>query len=298
MKKLLLIINNKTRTQNEKQTYKLVKHFSKNGYATTVYPIDEELDHLNLTTYLRSETYDLIVALGGDGTLNRTINTLLNENYHCPVGYIPAGTTNDFAKNLNLDDDVDRAMTIITTGKRVSFDIGRFNDRYFNYVACFGAFADVSYSTDQSFKNLFGYAAYALTAISNLSENLASKCHLRFEFDDEIMEDDYIFGALCNSLSIAGVKINTITEANLHDGKFELFLIKCPQNALEVTEILKSLINHDFNNPYCQLYRTDKIKILSNDNVYWTLDGEPGGNPTEIDFQLLPNAIDLMVKED
>lgn len=296
MKKLLLIINNKTRIQNERSTFKLVNHFAKKGYMTTVYPISEGTS-LELDEYLLSEPFSMIVCLGGDGTLNRTINSVLKNHLSCPIGYIPAGTTNDFAKNLELTDDVDSAMEVITTGKPLSYDIGQFNQQFFNYVACFGAFSDVPYSTDQSFKNLFGYAAYALTAISNLSENLSSKCHIRFEMDESIIEDDYIFGALCNSLSIAGMKINGITEANLHDGMFELFLIKCPKNAIEIGEILKNLINMDFNNPYCQLFRVSNLKIISSKNVRWTLDGEEGGNPEEIQFSIIPDAISIMVKK-
>jgi len=296
MKNLLLIINNKTRTQNERNTFKLVNYFAKYDYKSTVYPIAEGLT-LDLDEYITDKHYDLVVCLGGDGTLNRTINSILKNHLDCPIGYIPAGTTNDFAKNLELTDDVDYASSIITHGKPLSYDIGKFNDRFFNYVACFGAFSDVPYATDQSFKNLFGYAAYALQAISTIPENLSTKCHLKFETETESFEGDYIFGAICNSLSVAGVKINTLTEDNLHDGVFELFLIKCPTNAVEIGEILMSIINMDFNTPYCQMIRTSKLKITSSENVYWTLDGEEGGNPNEIDFSILPGAVKILVKK-
>lgn len=295
MKKALLIINNKTRKLNESYTFQIVCKLAKADYMCTIYPLQDNLD-VDLNNYLENNNYDLVVTMGGDGTLNHTINSLIKNKIDCPIGYIPAGTTNDFAKNLNITDDVDQAVDVIVNGKVTYFDLGHFNDSFFNYVACFGAFSDISYSTDQSLKNTFGYGAYGLTALANLPSNLSARCHMRFETDKGIFEDDYIFGSICNSTSVAGMKLRDITNEDLHDGLFELLLIKRPENASEIAEIFRSVINKDFSNPYCLLTRIKKAKIYSNENIYWTLDGESGGCPDVIDFSVIENGVRIIVK--
>ena len=298
MKKLLLIINEKAGTgHNGNSAFRLVKHFSSNGYAVTVFPIAEGI-HAELKDVLTDTAYDSVVCIGGDGTLNHTVNELIRKDMHPVIGYIPAGTTNDFSQNLKLPRDTGKASEIITGGTALLYDVGKFNERFFLYVASFGAFSAVAYTTDQTFKNIFGYTAYVLTAIGSIPEQLSKKCHLRVELEDETLEGDYLFGAIANSLSVAGMKFAGMTSNELHDGKFELLLIKCPENLQELTETASALLRGDYNNPHIVLRRISSARIQADEKTEWTLDGEYGGKPGEIEFNIYPGGISIMVPEE
>jgi diacylglycerol kinase family enzyme len=215
--------------------------------------------------------------------------------YRPVIGYIPSGTCNDFAKNLPLSTDFYQACKIINNNKTVSYDLGRFNDQYFMYVASFGSISSVSYNTDQQSKNFLGYAAYAAYALSMLPEILSAKCHLKVETDEETFEGDYLFGAIANSLSVAGVKINTMSYEDLMDGVFELLLVKCPEHIQDVGTIALALLNSEFDNPYLEFRKIKRARIWTTSNTEWTLDGEYGGNPEEITFEIREKAIDIAV---
>ena len=295
MKKALLIINDKTGNgRNGASTFKLTKSLSASGYMTTVYPISEEID-LDLSEYLQEGNYDRVVCMGGDGTLNRTINEVMKLEKRPTIGYIPAGTTNDFSKNLNLTGNIDKASQIISGDKIISYDVGLFNDCYFNYVAFFGAFSDISYSTEQKFKNVFGYVAYLLNGISSISENLSSHCHLKIKTDRESFEGDYLFGAICNSLSVAGIKLSNLTDEDLHDGLFELIMIKKPKNSSELGEIALALLNNNFESPYIEYHKIKSAEITTFEKTEWTLDGEYGGHPDIISFSIIKDAINICI---
>ncbi|MBQ9037735.1 MAG: YegS/Rv2252/BmrU family lipid kinase [Erysipelotrichaceae bacterium] len=295
MKKLLLIINDITGNgRNSINTFKMIREFARAGYETTVFPIVESIE-LKLSDYFENSLYDKVVCIGGDGTLNRTINEVMKLDNKPLIGYIPAGTTNDFSKNLNLTNNIDRAIEIINRENSISLDLGKFNDRYFNYVASFGAFSDISYTTDQNFKNVFGYAAYFLSGITSIQENLSLRCHMKITTDTESFEGDYFFGAICNSKSVAGVKLEGITLDSLHDGQFELFLIKCPENVQELGEIALAVLNSNYESPYIEYRKVKKAHIVPSENTEWTLDGEYGGNPESIAFEIIPKAVQLLI---
>lgn len=298
MKKLLLIINDKSGGgKNGAAAFRLIKHFTAFGYEVTVMPIAEETN-VSIRDYLAERSYDMIVPVGGDGTLNRTVNEVLRLESKPVIGYIPAGTTNDFSKNLGIPKNIDQAMRIITGGDPLGYDIGKFNDRHFIYVASFGAFAAVSYSTDQNIKNTFGYAAYILAALSSIPEQLSAKYHAHIETDDGTIEGDYIFGAFCNSKSVAGMKINGMTSNELHDGKFELFLVKYPDNFQEFSETARGVLQGDFNNPYIEFHRVTHASIHLDKPTEWTLDGEFGGNPDTVEFTICPDAVRIMTPKE
>ncbi len=293
MKNTLLIINGVAGSgRNGASTYRIVRNFARKGISTTVCPIDEGVT-LDTPDYLAERDYDMVVCMGGDGTVNAAVNQLMkmDSDKRPMLGYIPAGTTNDFSRNLKLVHDVDKACELITSGSYVDYDIGCFNGHYFNYVAGFGAFSAISYNTDQKFKNTFGYAAYVLNGIVTAPEQLAAKCHVSIDIDGETIEGDYSFGAICNSLSVGGQKIAGITTSNLYDGEFELFLIKYPENSTDFTELIYSLLQGNFNNEHFVFRKVKKLHIKSSSNVEWTLDGEYGGNPETIDFEVAAGAI-------
>ena len=297
MKKLLLVINSLTGNgRNKTHTYDLIDNLSLLGYSVTVFPISMDTPLL-LLDYLTAEEYDTVVCVGGDGTLNRAINDIMKLDYKPVIGYIPAGTTNDFSKNLGLVTDIYKACDIIKNLNVITYDLGCFNNRYFSYVASFGSLSSVSYNTDQTFKNIMGYAAYILNGISMLPEMLSLKCHLKIDTDEDTIEGDYLFGALCNSLSVAGVRINTISVSDLVDGEFELFLVKCPEHIQDIPAIAVSILNSDFNNPYIELRKVRNARIHADPNTEWSLDGEYGGNPSEIEFHVVHSAISIIADE-
>ena len=293
MTDILLVVNGIAGNgRNGSSTFRIVKNFAQKGISTTVCPIAEDVV-LGPADYLDEHKYDMVVCVGGDGTVNAAVNLLMKMEDRPSLGYIPAGTTNDFSKNLKLVRDVDKACSVITSGNYVNYDVGCFNGFYFNYVAAFGAFSAISYNTDQKAKNTFGYAAYILNALVSAPEHLQTKCHMRIETDNGDFEGDFIFGGICNSLSVGGQKIPGMTPGNLYDGEFELFLIRYPESGSDLTEILYSLLQGDFSNDHFVFRKIKKAHIIPQEHVEWTLDGEYGGSPAEVDFEIVPGAIKI-----
>ena len=294
MKKTLLIINSITGNgRNKVNTFDLIDELSAENTSVTVFPISSD-SHLLLSDYLTAEKYNSIVCVGGDGTLNRTINEIMILDYKPVLGYIPAGTTNDFSKNLGLVTDIYKACNIIHDNNVIKYDLGCFNNTYFSYVASFGSLSSISYNTDQTFKNIIGYAAYILNGISLLPEMLSMKCHLKIDTGEDFIEGDYLFGAICNSLSVAGVRLNNLSVSDLTDGEFELLLVKCPDHIQDVTGLAVSLLNGDLNNPFIEYRKIKECKIYADSNTEWSLDGEYGGNPAEINFNVVHQAISII----
>ena len=180
---------------------------------------------------------DLVVCCGGDGTFNETVTGLMRSGLEIPIGYIPAGSTNDFAASLGLPTDPVEAARQIVGGVPVAYDAGRFADRYFSYVASFGAFTKVSYSTPQNVKNLLGHVAYLLEGMQEISQ--IRKLHVKLTLDEtDVLEDDYLFGAVCNSTSVGGIMTLDPNQVDLQDGKFEVLLIRAPKTLQEISECL------------------------------------------------------------
>jgi len=294
MKDILLVINGMAGNgKNGNSTFRIVRNFARNGIKTTVCPIAEGVS-MEIEDYLAEKDYDAVVCVGGDGTINSAVNKIMQFEKRPVLGYIPAGTTNDFSKNLKLEKDTDAACRQILNGKCVEYDLGCFNGRYFNYVAAFGAFAAISYNTDQKAKNTLGYAAYILNAIISAPEHLSSKCHMKIETGTDTIEGDFIFGAVCNSLSVAGMKIENMTESNLYDGEFELILIKYPESGHDLTGTLYSLLQGNFDDPHIVYRKITECRLQSEDGIRWSLDGEYGGDPQEVEFHVVPHAVRIM----
>ena len=296
MKKILLIINNITgNNRNGAKTFDIVSNLSRYGYEVTVFPVCEN-SHLQLQEYLQSCRYDRVVCVGGDGTLSHTVNEVMKLDYRPVIGYIPAGTTNDFSRNFNLTSEIDEACEVIASECCAEYDLGRFNDRYFNYVASFGPLSASSYNTDQKAKNMLGYAAYILNGIGSLGEILSTTCHVRIETDEETFEGNYIFGAISNSLSVAGIKVAGVTRENLCDGLFELTLVKYPENGNELVSIADSLINGNYNTGLVEMRRIRSARILTDSHTEWTFDGDYGGAAGTAEFSVIPAAVKLSAR--
>lgn len=307
-KKVLLLINGSAgKMLMEKSLYKIVETLSKGGYEVTVYPIIPNEGLMSEEIIGTSDTdYDMVVCGGGDGTLNHVINglMLLPPEKRPLLGYIPAGSTNDFAKSVNIPaDDIELSCETLVNGSPFSYDIGCFNGRYFNYIAAFGAFSEISYSTDQNFKNALGHAAYILNGLINLQENIGYKCHMRINVDGTCYEDDYVFGAIYSATSVGGFNLQSgigghkfPVDVKFDDGMFEMLLIKAPEKLGDLNKITQALMSRDFSSPYISFTQVKSVKIHSAENASWTLDGEYGGTFDEINVTVCHKAVSIMVQ--
>lgn len=239
------------------------------------------------------ENYDIVICGGGDGTYNELITGVLEAGLDVPVGYIPAGTTNDFANTLSLPQNHVTAAKKITNGKPRSLDVGLFGDSYFSYIASFGAFTSASYSTQQQMKNVFGHSAYVFESMSDLSS--IKPYHLRLEANGKVYEDDYIFGAICNSTSIAGLIKLDESIVNLSDGEFEILLIRMPKLLVDIPKIVIALKNGDYSEKHITFFHASEIKVKTKKKLSWSLDGEFAESMGEVIIKNIPSAIKLIV---
>ena len=245
----------------------------------------------------RAAEMDLVVCSGGDGTFNETVSGILRSGTDVPIGYIPAGSTNDFAGSLALQSDPVEAAREIVEGEPQPFDLGRFNDRYFSYVASFGAFSRASYATPQSMKNALGHMAYLLSGIQELSQIRA--VNVKAEVDGQIAEGAYIFGAICNCTSMGGVISLDPELVDLRDGKFEIFLIRAPKDLAELGECILALQQQQYKCKMMTFLSGSHIRIEMEEPVSWSLDGERAEGGCVIEAENLHHAYKLIkrVKE-
>lgn len=270
----------------------VIDMFTKAGYEVTARPTQERMDACAAAKYACGQGFDLIVCSGGDGTLNEVIQGVMRSEKKLPIGYIPAGSTNDFARGVGIPRNIIDAVQWIIDGKKYPCDIGSFNDKFFTYIAAFGAFTEVTYETSQQVKNVLGHVAYVLNGISRL-KNIKSY-HMKITYDDEIIEDNYIFGMVTNSSSVAGLL--SLNDFLLDDGLYEVTLIKTPGNPLDLQRIIHSLLNIDIDidTAYIKSFRTSKIRFECDDELQWTIDGEFGGAYKTVDVCNNKQAIELM----
>lgn len=256
----------------------VIDEFTRAGFEVTAHPTQSGDDAISAAAYACDNNFDVIVCAGGDGTLNNCLNGIMNSEHRIPVGYIPTGTTNDFARTLGIPMSILGAVNWIIEGMPKFCDVGCHNGEYFTYIAAFGAFTNVTYETPQPLKNVLGHTAYVLNSLLQLT-NLRSK-RMRIEYDGNVIEDDFIFGMVTNSSSVAGLL--SLNDFLLDDGQFEVTLIKKPANPMQLQQILHSLLNMkgEFDKEYIKYFRTGKITFTSlcDEPITWTRDGEYGGN--------------------
>ncbi len=272
----------------------ILNTFTQAGYEITIHLTQKQGDAV-CAVKEREEGYELVVCSGGDGTLDEVVTGMMLGKEKKSIGYIPAGSTNDFAKSLKLPRNMEKAAQTIVNGAYYACDIGSFNDDYFVYIAAFGIFTDVSYETRQEVKNVLGHMAYLLNGMRKFSA--IKSYHLRVEAEDLKYEDDYIFGMITNSFSVGGFKSITGKEVKLDDGLFEITLIKRPKNALELQAILSSFVMEVADERYMHTFKASSLNITSEESIPWTLDGEFGGNWREVSIVNNRKAIEIAVPE-
>lgn len=294
MKKLLLIVNPCAgKKRGSKKLAEIIDILNQADFETTVYTTKARGDGTE-TAKRYAGKVDAIACIGGDGTLNEIITGVLDSGERTPIGYVPAGSTNDFATSLQLPKKLLKSAELIAEYKPTGIDIGRFQERYFTYIASFGAFTRASYATSQKFKNVFGHTAYLLAGVKEVTH--IRKWHCSFELEEgETIEGDYIFGAVSNSTSVAGVLKLDPKAIDLHDGKFELLLIKAPKNAGELAECVRAMLKNDYSSKMLVFRKSRSLNITADAAMDWTLDGEEAKGETQIRIDNLHNAVDLLL---
>ena len=297
MKKLLLIINpNAGLKLGRRFLPEMISLLTRAGSLVSVCVTERRGDAVEFARSLGGD-FDTVAACGGDGTLNEVISGLLTGGHAPLLGYIPCGSTNDFATGLSIPTDPVLACRAIAEGVPRKLDIGCFGTgRYFSYTASFGAFTAVSYSTPQNVKNVLGHAAYILGGIRSLAD--IHPIHMKVTADDQTFENDYIFGAVCNSTSLGGVLRLADSQVHMNDGLFESLLIPFPSDLFVLNQILVALRTRDYDNPLLSFVRASRFVFETPAELSWTLDGEEApGKPITV-IRNLHSAVTLLTAED
>ena len=270
-----------------------------NRWTVPYLPIDPTDVGRNYDAYEQVKKYadkvDLIVCSGGDGTLDEVVTGITEVGSKVPVGYIPAGSTNDFANSLFMPKNMLDAASMIMKEEIYRCDVGRFNSQTFAYVAAFGLFTDVSYETSQDLKNILGHLAYVLEGAKRLLDIKAY--HMKVTTENGVIEDNFIYGMVTNSRSVGGFK-NLTKDVDMNDGLFEVTLIVQPKNPLEMQEIIRNLLNMEDNSDLIYSFKARKLTVEAEEEVAWTLDGEYGGSPRLVEIENLQQALNLCLKSD
>lgn len=272
MEKIFLIANPCSGTLRLKNNLlQIVRTLSDANYLVTVYPTKCRGDAKRVISEL-SDEYTTIICCGGDGTLNEVITGIMKNGNHYRLGYIPAGTLNEWSSGLKISRNMVTAAKDIIDGRIVPLDIGLFDDQFFTYTASFGAFTDASYSAPQELKNVLGQSAYILEGIKSIGN--IKPIPMTFTHDGGVISGEFLFGSVSNSMSLGGIIKLDETVVQLNDGKFEVLLIKNPANLAQFNSIVAGILNKDFSDPNIEFFHTDNLKIETARNIPWTLDGE------------------------
>lgn len=269
----------------------------KAGYEVVVYPTQSYKDAYRKVVHMEND-YDMVVCSGGDGTLDEVVTGMMKRDKEdrIPIGYIPTGTTNDFANSLHISRDIMEAADAAVHGKPFACDVGRFNKDVFVYVAAFGLFTDVPYQTDQKLKNALGHAAYVLEGAKRLS-NIPSY-HIKIEADGREIEDEFMIGMITNSRSVAGFRSIMGKDVKFDDGEFEVMLIKKPKSLIGLQEIITALLIENFDTKHMYTFKAKEIKLKSKEEIPWTLDGEFGGQHEEVHIINKKQALEIMIERE
>lgn len=294
MKKVLFVYNPVSGTGRvRKNMFEVVDFYNSHDCLVTLCPI-RKLERYEAFWNGEADVYDLVVCCGGDGTLNILYSMMKSKGLRKEIAYVPAGSTNDFAYSLGISGDFAEALSGTIYGSSRHFDAGQFGDKYFLYVAAFGIFTKVAYSTPQKNKNALGHTAYVLEGIRELSE--LKSYHMRVETDKQVIEDDFILGLISNTLSVGGFRGIMPADTALDDGEFEIMLIRMPKNLMELQGIITALTAQkpgDDKHVYC--CKTRSVHVTSEKPVEWTVDGEFGGSVTEAHVQVLRGDLEMIV---
>ena len=273
----------------------IIDTFVKAGYEVTAYPTQAPGDAVKAVQERRGG-YEIVACSGGDGTLDEVVTGMMKSEERLPIGYVPAGSTNDFANSLGIPKSMLQAADVVVNGKTFACDVGKFNGDIFIYVAAFGIFTDVSYGTPQNTKNVLGHAAYLIEGVKRLPSVRAYP--LKITCNEEIIEGEFLYGMITNSHSVGGFRGITGQNVALDDGVFEVTLIRKPSNPLDINNIILALVDKRVKSEYIYTITTESMKVESEEPVAWTLDGEFGGEHYKVQIENWHRALEIRVPEE
>lgn len=289
--KLLFIFNPRSgKGQIKNNLMEIVDIMVKADFDVNIYTTQAQADATRKVIEDGAE-YDRIICSGGDGTLDEVMTGLMRAGLTIPIGYIPAGSTNDFANSLGIPKEMVKAAGVAVGDHGFPCDIGEFNSDTFVYVAAFGLFTEVSYKTSQQLKNILGHVAYLIEGVKQLHD--IESYNMQVEYEGQLFQDEFIYGMVTNSISVGGFKGMTGSDVKLDDGVFEVTLIKKPRNPIELNEILACLTNMIDDSDLIYSFKTDEVRITAKDKVAWTLDGEFGGEHEEAVIRNLKQKVTI-----
>ncbi len=291
MKKVLLIINpNSGRLKNKSMLFDIIEIMDKKGCVVTTRITQKAGDsYVFAKDGALSGMYDCIVCSGGDGTMSETIRGIVESGKDIPLGYIPSGSTNDYAKSMGIPTDMLEASVLSVCGTPREIDVGIIDNTYFDYVASFGAFTSVSYSAPQPLKNMLGHMAYVLAGIKDIAKIKSVKA--KVSANSEIIEDDFIFGAITNATSIGGIVKLDDTLVEFNDGLFEVCLVKKPKSPSDFTKLIIGALNSDFTSDSFVFLKSDEINFELGKGLDWSLDGEKYSSGKKVKIKVLKSAV-------
>ena len=297
MKKLLFVVNPKSgKEQIRPKLLEVLDLFSAAGYEVQVHITQRQKDASEAVARW-GEGKDLIVCSGGDGTLNEVISGMMELSEPPLLGYIPSGSTNDYASSLEIPKGTMEAAKNVLEGVPFAIDVGRFcGDRYFVYIAAFGAFTEISYQTPQDKENLLGHQAYMLESVKGLTS--IKPCRMKVEWEDNVLEEEFIFGMVTNTISVGGFKGLVTQSVALNDGEFEVLLIRNPRTPRDLSNIISYMFLKEEPNDYVFKFRADRIRITSEEPADWVLDGEFGGSRQEVVVENLKERLQILRSAD
>ena len=298
-KKVLFIFNPVAgRSEIRSELVDILEILAKDSYAVTCYPTRYRGDAKDIVR-TRQEDYVYVACAGGDGTLDEVVSGMLEnpEKPAVPIGYIPMGSTNDFALSLGIPVNAKEAAKTIARGRPIGCDLGLFNtDTYFTYVAAFGIFTETSYETPQDRKNMLGHTAYFLQGMMDLGK--LRTFHYRVESSELSIADDFVFGMITNSRSVGGFVDITGSDVDLSDGLFEVTLVKMPTNLLELGEIIQYFNRVIDASDFVYRFKTSRIVLEADERVKWTKDGEYAGAYKRVELTNLHKKLQILVPQE
>ena len=286
-----MLINKQSGLKNSKnKLLDVIDVFCSYGYSVNTYVTQKSNDAYEYLMKNRVK-YDLICVFGGDGTMNEVTNAMMHKKEKTNLAFFPSGTMNDFASNFELDNDIVEIAKKVSQKNEKYFDVGKFNDKYFNYVAAFGAMCDVPFTTDRNAKEILGNIAYILEGISKLSN--IKKIDVEYEVNKKKYHKELLFGIIYSGNRVAGMQLETKNRSKIDDGYFNVLFVDYVPSWFEAPDLISPIIQGD---RYIHRYRCQNIKLNFKENVIWTLDGEnASSNKKEFDIEIYNKALSIYV---
>lgn len=292
--KAMIIINPRAGKMKIKSAlFNIAETFCKAGYEPVLQITGKKNDATEFAQKAIRENYDILVCCGGDGTLNETMEGIIKSGKQIPLGYIPAGSTNDFAKTLGISTVPQNAAKMIMEGKPKSIDIGKFGkDRYFSYIASFGIFTSASYTATQTTKNIMGHLAYVVEGIRDIG--VVKPYKVKVKTAEKEYEGEYIFGGVTNSTSVGGIVKLEKRLVDINDGLFEIVLVKNPKDVTEFGRIIKGIANSDLSDSMFEFFKSSEITFETEEEISWSLDGEEATPGKKVTIKNIKGGIELL----